>query len=254
MPLKLHPECKARLVSFLEEQLPSLKVNRRRFVDYHSAASLEAADEILPKGGLWRARLADFIDVHHFFEFAVDSIGRTLLATETYRLESEAEPLGSHDAFMNMSLAAHNIVEAFESLPWSYVHTFQMPKALSEQLAPLLSEVGLSSAIKLIRADDSFISKHPLSTENDRINETLGVGSLLWRQMPEWDKNIFYFQVRADGYVTQYGSAKTSSDAEEIFKSFLGLAISLRLFRRHHPFSSYALKDRVYVHKFAGSN
>jgi len=202
MPLKLQSECKARLVSFLEEHLPSLKIDRRRFVDYQSASNLDAADEILPKGGTLRARLADIIDDHPFFEFVVDTIGRKLLASETYSLESEAEPLRNHEAFANISVAAHHIVDAFDSLPWRYVHTFQMPKTLSEQLAPLVSEVRLSSTIRLIRADDDFISKHPLSTGNDRIDETLGVGSMLWRQMPEWDKNLFYFQVQADGYVT----------------------------------------------------
>ena len=250
MALGLHSACKARLVASLEEHLPVVKVNKRRYVDYSSAVGLLTTDKILPREGPVRQKLREFSDDQPFFEFTIDMIGRMLLISEKYSMDAEEQPLVTHGVFKNISVVANHIVEAFDSLPWQYTHTFRLPKDLGHELTSIISDYTLSREARVTQANEEFITKYPLITGSENLDALFATGTLLFPKPPEWDPNAIYFQTQTEGYVSQYGSAKTSVDAESTLRTFFGLGLALRIFKYERSVSLYRLRDSCYVHKF----
>jgi Apea-like HEPN len=247
MPLDLHKDCKARLRAFLEEHLPSVKIDRKRYINFSSTPSLLPVDEILPKRGPLKQQLNNIFDEQPFFDFTIDMIGRILLLYESYDSDSLQQPINVHSQFVDISFTATNLVDIFSTLPWRYTHTFRLPKTLYAHLQ-IFDEFVFSPKIRIIRADEKFEVEHSLATDNKNLRDFVGVGSLLFPESPSWEKDAYYFQIQEDGYTSLYGGAKATTNAESMFRTFLGLGLSLKLFKHQRAYAMFHPKERVYVH------
>jgi hypothetical protein len=162
MPLDLHPSCKNRLTSFLAEKIRSLKVEHRRFLNYEDASGLNDADKILPAAGDVREKLNAFLDDNPFYEFVTDQITRTLNDTENWATAKTLEGLTSCSAFTDAEATAKHLTESFNSLPWQYALTFEMPETLAVELSSLVGQFSFADDVKLVLANEEFQEQHPL--------------------------------------------------------------------------------------------
>ena len=75
--------------------------------------------------------------------------------------------------FENPFAVANDIIDKFESLPWSYIITIPLDCALGKKLAGIGKELQISDDISIVTPGEKVWEQFPLTTGNPRKDSTL---------------------------------------------------------------------------------
>jgi hypothetical protein len=251
MSLGLHPQCQQRMKELVAQHIPSIKVTHQMFVERSSTAMLLLADAALPGNGDIRQRLERYIGEMPFIDFATQFLSKKLYERDQYDKSTEPLPLTSISGYDDQKTIANNIVDEFESLPWSYSLTIELPKEVGGLFAKSLGSFALSDSIRLITPNESFVAQFPL--QGEAVDKAFQPGLLLILNRPEWKTASTYVQFDVQGFIGQYGDTATSEEVLSLLKAFCGLSIALRLFKVKRTYRSIPTQARAFVHRNVGS-
>lgn len=251
MPLNIHKDCRARLHELLTKALPTLKAENGMFIDRMSALGVAVADMSLPRTGILRDQLVEYIDEFPLVEFVLATLGKELWELDKFVSDGDLS-LSEIEGYSDPQAISTKLLDEFETLPWSYQFTIQLPETLNSILHPTLNEFRLSPTIRITRYTDNFAQTYPLDTGNPRRNQALEDGPLLsfllTPQKPCWDQARLYLQIAAQGFVDPYGGTSTSQSVERNLRSLFGLAVATRLLEHKYKYSPTP-HTYVYVHR-----
>ena len=225
------------------------------FIERPSAMMLAIADHILPRNGKLHDRLLEYIDSFPLSEFITETIGQELWELDRY-LSNTTVNLTEIEEYTDVQALTKRLLDDFDSLPWSYELTIELPEALNNLLPAGSTVATLSPTVRLIRPSHTFIDAFPLAHPNKQRHSRLrgaesGLLSTLFlnSEPAQWDKNRLYLQISAEGFIGQYGGSATSHSTERVLRSLCGLGIATNLFKVEYTYSSTPWKNQVYVHR-----
>jgi hypothetical protein len=135
MPLQLDQQLKDRLTELLTAAIPAISANHGMFVDRRSGlVELFQAEQALPQHGPLHDRLITYVTDFPLIEFVRDTIGRELWELDKYLADVPSIKLVDIEGYGDPAAVATRLVAHFDSLPWEYEFTFELP----EQLSPVL--------------------------------------------------------------------------------------------------------------------
>ena len=117
MPLNLHADCKARLLSVVAETLPEILVNNGMFINRMSGARLVLGEMVLPKTGKQRDRMVDYIDEFPLSKFILETLGIELWVLDKYVTDPPTTNLSAIEGYEDASRVAARLIEAFQATP-----------------------------------------------------------------------------------------------------------------------------------------
>jgi hypothetical protein len=160
--LKLHASCKARLQDLLVSALPRLRIQNGKYIDRASVYNLVAGDSILPQTGNLHEQLLEYISEFPFTDFVHDTLGLELSDVGKYVKDPETMDLSAVEGYSDPAPVATRLIDSFESLPWTYQVSFQLPEQLSGLLPAKLDSYPLSQTVRIARATENFTAEFPL--------------------------------------------------------------------------------------------
>ena len=118
MAIGLHPDCKTKLKEKLKEQLGSIKVTNKSFLDRDSLSALFLVEEPLPKHGSLVEKLKSFISEWPFYDFLCGYLPKELEEKQEFDSEVPVCKLIDLKQYSNVPETADRLVELFDTLPW----------------------------------------------------------------------------------------------------------------------------------------
>jgi hypothetical protein len=253
MTLKLHKELAARLIELLTNSLPNLQVQNGKYFLSGTRMSLFEADNALPDHGNLRDQLDSFVDDFPILTFVYDVLQANLMDLDRYDSDLPLQKLTEIEEFSDTPSLARHLIEQFESLPWRYTLSVQLPHDVSAFLAANMEEARrLSPTMALVKATDALTKKYPLNcSDKGRQKRIHGAGSILLPKTEDekWSEKAVYLQIEVDGFIGPFGGSVPAIQAERLLKSFLGLGIALRLFQVGSVYSFVPPVEHFFVHK-----
>ncbi|MCA1475258.1 HEPN domain-containing protein [Bradyrhizobium sp. NBAIM08] len=249
--LDLNEKLKARLIATLGEVLPSVEVLHGKFLTSRNRVALIKLDEALPGHGPLRERLARYIDADFPAMTFIFDLLQYELAIEEYTDDSKklSEIVGFEDATAN----ATRLINAFDSLPWRYALSIALPKDVSDLLGSVVVDESLGPNLRLVKATKDFSGKYPLNHTDKKRHESIHRPSLLFGPEEEsYIENAVYLQIDTEGFIGPYGGSSPAIQAERVLKSFLGLALALRLVKVANVVHGSPPTRSFFVHKNEG--
>lgn len=242
MSLGLHPKCIKQLEESLAEILRHLKVTNGIHPDISSIIPL-IENEVLPKTGKFYEQLQKYIGEFPLFNFVYKTLSRELAEIGTFSPELNEKPLSEFTNYTNINDVAVRLVEEFESLPWSYIVSFELPDSIGRQLRLVAIPYSLTSSLKIIAPDDTYNSLYPLQQENKELNNLRPGNEEHMKRFTEellraqrgipihWNTETSYIQIDVEGFIGNYGKTAPLERALETLKSFVGLSLATRLMK-----------------------
>ncbi len=259
MALNLHPECRTRLVEKLVEGLPKIETQNGMFLDRESQVpALLAANQVLPKTGRLRDQLVAYVDEYPILDFVGETLSTELLERDQYLRDTPSIKLIDIEGYGDTQKVAQSLVERFESLPWQYTLSVELPADVSAVFSRLGAEFPLSDQMRLVCPTADFIARYPLKSKDENRHKRIHArgGTLLGGPPadPEWNGGSVYLLVDTEGFIGTYGSTKPAWDAMAMLRAFCGCAVALRLFQIERVYTALVLgggprKSHFFVHK-----
>lgn len=256
MSLSLHPECISQLEKSLAENLRHVKVNNEISVNISSILPLWE-NEVLPKKGMLYQQLQKYIGEVPLFNFVFETLSKELAESGKYSPESSEKLLSELPNYTDVEVLAVRLVKEFESLPWQYVVSFELPDSVGKQFRATAIPSFISS-LRVIAPDDTYDSLYPLqsgSKERDGMfAETLFL--LKSRAPTSWNNETAYIQIDTEGFIGRYIKTAPIEHVLGTLKSFMGLSLATRLMKiderqTTQPFS-LPPKSHLIVHRKKG--
>lgn len=258
MSLDLNQKCIDRLVEKLIEVLPEIMVENNMFIMRNSTYKLFSAEIILPQKGKLNTDLENYIGEFPFSEFVTEYISNQLSVSQKYDFDAIPVKLIELESYSNPEKIAQQIVEEFNSLPWEYTVSFKIDNEFGKIFNEKIKNYKLSESVDINSPDDEFINQYPLKDKNEKVVETLesSIGFLggLLPVKPvkvEWDKNSTYLNIIISGFIDKFRTTATYDNVLLLLKAFIGLGISLRLFKVSYKYHSTPYKMKVLVNRKA---
>ncbi len=235
MSIGLHLECQNRLKQLLAENLVRIRVDKNVFLDYQSTLGLASLNKVLPGKGSLHDKLQNYIGENPLFDFVYETLSRDLYENGTYDPEKTATPLQEFPNYTDLKSVASCLVDDFESLPWSYLISFELPKSIGEPFSGVLSSYSLTSTLKVVVPNEEYDSLYPLQSGIKERDQWLfmGYGLLSYLSKAEtWNKETVYIQMDKEGFIGR-NNIKTMpiEEALGMLKSFIGLSLATRLMK-----------------------
>lgn len=255
MPLGLNKKCKDQLAVALTQALPEILVEHGMFVDRRSCAlAVMKADSVLPGKGVLRERLVEYIDDFPMIEFVYGALQVALSDADTYLAEDKLSKLNKISGFTDTDQLAQRLVTDFESLPWKYAHTTEIPDRIALGLAELGQKIDLSERVRLVLMDAATQEKFALTHSDPKKQNRARRGTLLGALFPvNWKVGAYCLQIEVDGFIDKYGTTTPALGAASQLKAFYGLGIALGLFSVHRTYAQDVPETVTYVHQLYGS-
>jgi hypothetical protein len=253
--LGLDPNCLKRLKEVTFNGLVGIKVDHEVFLDYQSTFGLVLADSVPPTTGSLRARLEKFIGELPVFSFLFDSICRELHENFRYNLDKKGTLLKDISGYDDLNRVAERLIDDLESLPWSFLISLELPTSIGKPLRSILPSYVLGSNVSLVCPDEEYDKTYSLHSLMDGRNDLLGIGTgLLGLNKPrKWNTETTYLQVATEGFIGYFCKTTPLDDAIAAIKSFLGLALAVRLFqfneKKAEPLFDFPQKKDFIVHR-----
>lgn len=255
MSIKLHKECKKRLIQKIAEQLPSITVRNKLFIDPKSALLFQLAESVPPERGKIKEELEKYISESPVSNFLYEYLSEKLYENQKYDSELSETKLVDLDGYQEPVKIAHRLINALESLPWEYMLTIKFENEFSKLFSKNFSEYKLSDSLKIISPDDNFSKTFPLKSGVEARDRFVSGSSLLdILQTPEWDKNAAYLQITTKGFIGPYGVTRPLDDAISTLKKFCGLGIALRLFGVNYRYKNTPFRAKFLIHQKDGES
>lgn len=255
MSLDLNQKCIDRLVEKIIEVLPEIMVKNNMIIISSSTYKIFSAEIILPQKGKLKIDLENYIGAAPFSDFVYEYISKQL--SDSQKFDPDAIPLKliELESYSNPEKIAQQIVEEFNSLPWEYTVSFKIDNEFGKIFNEKIKNYKLSESVDINSPDDEFINQYPLKDKNEKVVETLesstGILSMLLPVKVEWDKNSTYINFRISGFIHQYGTTATYENALLLLKAFIGLGLSLGMFKIKYKYHAMPYKMMVLVNRKA---
>jgi len=248
MSLGLHEGCRQRLIELLSICLPEFRVNNGSFLNRQSLKVMGSIDDSIPKQRDLTERLESYLSETPFFDFVYGYLSQEIYETQQFNSESTGIPLTSIPEYTDPTALAHRLVQSFEDLPRTYRITFKLNSTVSAHIPDKIYE--LSEKMYLIRPDDEFTQKFPLTSDIPGRNDRVHGGGLHWIiGSKEWDQTCHYLQLENEGFMGGWASTTPEEFSVSSLKSILGLCFAIRAFDEITSYSFSTVKHRVYVHE-----
>jgi len=221
MPLKLHPECRKRLVEAIEQRLSGLKVDSGVFLHESALESLYGLDAILPANREQIGLVGEFGD-QPVMNFVFETISGDLRADDRY--EPGSKPLTQLPAYAEPAAAAERIVAAFETLPWRYSLYLRsgIPSAYSEAFRGIRLDLG--ATLRLVIPTEENVPHLDVKTLAEAGDKMVAI--MQRREVPDaWDLTSFYFAAEVSGYIGRYTSQRAITRFAARVKAFYGMLL-----------------------------
>lgn len=255
MALGLHQECLTRLKESAAENLADVRVNNDVFVDFQSMMGLIATDKILPGTGELRDNLNRYIGEVPLFTFIFETLSRDLYENGTYKAERKAVPLNEFPNFGDLQAVANHLVNDFESLPWSYQVSFELPSSIGGQIRDVGDKYEPSENLRIILPDETYDTTYPLRSGIKHRDHKLfgGAPSQFLQPREQWNKETAYIQIDLEGFIGEYGETIPIENGLSTLRAFMGLSLAVRLFKAGMKRATWLLgvppKSHLVVHR-----
>jgi hypothetical protein len=183
-----------------------------------------------------------------------ETIGRELWELDQYRSDVPSINLVDIAGYGDPSAVAARLVTLFDTLPWEYTFTFELPEQLDSMLPASVRSYQLSPQVRIVRPNPEFSQEYPLTSDPpERAHRILSHrNSLLFlaaRDAPDWNSARLHLQINASGFTGIYGGQQPQLHAEQMLRAFCGLGMAVRLFEFEETFTPVPLPSYVFVHK-----
>jgi hypothetical protein len=259
MPIALNANCKNSLIRALADALPTIQIKNGMFIDWNSTSRLRKLDSIIPQQGGLRSLLTEYIGDRPISSFTIDTLQRQLLELDRYQQAALPTPLNERIDLSNPQKIAESIIAQFESLPWRYTLTVQLPLDISNFFSETQTVRDFGPNMRVVSASQ-VTDEFPLATSGSaRLRQLEPSANALLpifdgSRLPlKWPERGTLIQLEASGFVDPFGLTAPCLNAEHRLKSFLGLGIALFLFRSQYTWSPWPFKSQIYVHKHTGA-
>lgn len=248
MAVNLHPNAIAAAKEALAKYLPAISVKNGCSIEPVSVLfAAYQAQEALPTDGKIRDQLISWVDDQPLVEFVLETLRRELDTNQDYTAGAALVPLTAVEGYSNVEETASRLIDSFLGLPFSYTLTCPLSVGL---IPPLVFEGGALSAgagAKIFLDDLIFKQSFPLFHENEHVNNRAQGGlGLLRIGTLEWEADVPYFQIAAEGFLGIYGGGNVAASAQDLLESFLGLGLATRMFSYEWKFEN-SQKSRDWV-------
>lgn len=254
MALDLHSKCSARLKEALAEHLANLRVNNRTFLEFESTAGILLAEQILPETGKLHHNLREYIGELPLFSFISDSLNSELMENETYDANSSNLPITSLDRYRDIKELANRLVQEFESLPWHYTVSLELPVEIGEHIKNATARFDLSSNLRIFCPVDDDDRKQPLNSGIEKRDLMLfgpatSLSDYLTPRVRKWNQKTAYIQADTSGFIADYHWTSPIQTVLSAFKSFLGLSVAVRLLhvKTHRPAPLFSIPKKAHL-------
>lgn len=261
MPVKLHPDCRKRVVELTAEGIPHIVAKNGMFPDRLSCLMAFFEGEMaLPNQGQVHQQLVSYIDEHPLISFFMDVVGFELWIRDEYLGDKPAIKLVEIAGYNDPGALAERLVGQLESLPWKYTWSLRLPEHIGHQLGSFSESFDLGPQARLVRPHPEMNEVFPLTSADLQQNRRVhggGLLGLLWKdEQLKWESDGAYLQLCVEGYIGQYGSTLPADEAKRTMKAFVGLGIALRLFEVDYSLiagrTKFGTPSHIYVHRLHG--
>lgn len=222
MPLNLQINACDRLVSALSVVVPNLEVRNSRYIQTPSLEALLSADKALLSAGKVRPALAQYIGDTPFTDFVIGYLNSELARTREFSSEGASVPLAAIPGYEDSAAVSQRVLQAFESLPWEYMFSFEAPRGLASLLTKHGGAFSVAPNITLVSVNAEFRREYPPPLE-PRLFSILGESNDL-------QDDAVFLQVQIKGFVGIYQTLNTEHQAFSLMKAFFGLGIACGVF------------------------
>ena len=186
-----------------------------------------------------------------FSDFVTDVLSTELLKTQQYNEEQNPVPLTDIAAYRDRTAVAGRLVSEFQSLPWDYALTIEMPSGIGDALRGVIGH-ALSTSVCLLAPNEQFSTEYPSPPWTDVPVRPTTLQSLLSAYQARWNPNSVYLQIRMAGFIPRFGSSAPLEEGINTIKSFFGLGLALNFFRSGSRFGEPPANVCPWVHRLAG--
>lgn len=259
MALGLNSKCHDRLKQLLAEKLADTEVDNGIFLDVKSAWGLRvAADKVLPTRGKVHDKVQEYIGEHPLFCFVYDTLSRDLSKSGSYSSEKAATPLQNLPNYTDLEAVAGRLVDDFESLPWSYLISFELPKSVGEPIRTAMGSYPLTSSLRVVTPNENYDSVYPMPPGIEEMGGGLAAAFFRGISTLRWNKETAYIQIDTEGFIGSYLKTQPLEEAIGTLKSFIGLSLATRLMKMREEGTPLAfeapLKSRLIIHRKSGDD
>lgn len=229
MPLGLHPKARDALLPYIRNFIDGAKVLHGTALSYSgSFMELLNAETKLPQSGPIREALSRYVSDHSVLDFIPEAI-QTRLKQLTYTEERNELPLIAALEIADVEVFSGQLLEEFESLPWPYWATINLPRSLADFITRLDQIHELSPQVRLIH-DQAEIGKTAAPDMSASNSLLTGLGGFFGKTA-KYSEERKALQLKVKGFVPQYGGSGTVDDTRSLMRSFFGIGVALEIFK-----------------------
>ena len=169
--MKLHPNCKKRIIEELVKHLPEITVSNNIYINIDKSPSLIEIDKILPSSGELIENYRSWIDESPLIIFIMEELELKLKQTAEY--SSEVDDKNIFDILSNYSheLLANRLIDDFENLPRQYKVYIKLNDSFKQLLNFFGNEIIITPSIKIILINESFLTTNKIETECKEVSK-----------------------------------------------------------------------------------
>ena len=258
MGLDLHPECLSRLNQFVAEHLPGVRIDHGMFLNYPSMLPLFPVQKILPRSRTLTESLQRYVGENALYTFLSESIARDIYEANQYSEEKEGPPLVSFPNYSNPAEAAKRLIDDFNTLPWTFIVSLEIPNPLGNTFRNTSGNFSLSDSFRLVCPDDKYTQSLPLKSGIEQRNKLLFGGTTLltrgFEREARWSQETAYLQTVVRGFIGLFADTAPLEQAIAELKGFFGLGIAVRLLKVKKETAPlfglhYPIKHHLLVHR-----
>ncbi|MEW6615325.1 MAG: hypothetical protein AB1401_07665 [Thermodesulfobacteriota bacterium] len=268
MALGLHQECISRLIDSVAVKLTNVQVIKDIVLDTDSMMDIYDVDEILPTTGEVRDKLNQYVSELPLFDFIYETISRDIGESGTYNPDSEGILLNTLPGYEDLHAVASRLINDFESLPWSYLISLELPNNIRQQLREAVGYHEFDRNFRIVSSDETFDRTYPLRSGNKKRDEQLlghihlhpELATHLGYLPNQWNKQGSCLQINTEGFIGHSMKSAPVHEAIANIKKFIGLSLAVRLMKINerpviHPFGMVLPAVRgLIVHRQLGEN
>lgn len=204
----------------------------------------------MPQRGNLHDLLQNYVGDTPLADFVIGILMRELEAEQKYTSENRLVPLVSIERYSDPMRVAQRLTDALKTLPWQYCLSIPLPPSISEGFRSHLASYTLSDQICLITPDNAHTTAFPLISETETQDWSFPPSlATPFKIPPMWNNGAVYFQIKARGFISEFGLTAPLLKAVTTLREFYGLAIALRLIKFDKWSRVTAPSSEFYIHR-----
>lgn len=247
MPIPLTPQCREALIERLATALADVTVTKGQFINRTSLLAVHESQKVLPAKGPETRQLRALIDDDVMLEFVYGTLSHEL-QSQPYA-DTVGTRLADVPGYDDLTAVSARLVKALEALPERYVFSIRLPGGLGRLFSGGIG-IDLSPTVHVLHSESPFLESLPRTTgDTDRDRRVHNLGLLGGGPKP-WDGT--YLVCVTEGFVGAFTDTFPRRFAEDLFKSFCGLALAFSLLKRSRSYTPYARSAGFLIHRQVG--